>query len=383
MYLLNFLRRIKHRFNDSQNHLLRIEINSQNLLYNISQFRKNFPEHRIAAVLKSNAYGHGLKEVGLFLDRNDDIRYLAVDSWLEAHLLREFGVKKEIIILGYVGRSMLKVLKKLKPLVLIVNSLDQAKILKNEVDFPLMVHLKIDTGMRRQGIFLSDLEKTIKVLSENKHICVNGLMTHLADANIVASQPTFEQLKVWSEGVKIFRKYFPAGTLHFTATAGTRYLSYAESNLIRIGIGLYGYENREDKILNLKPILSFWAKIVNIKEVKKGEGAGYNFTFKAEKDMKIAILPCGYYEGLDRALSNVGVVYYKNQPLRLIGRMSMNLAIVDISEVKEPLQIEDEIEVISSDPQKLNSAENYAKICGTTPYEIFVRLAPTIKRFIV
>lgn len=384
MRILNFLRQFKNLFEDPEARLLRIEIDSRNLLHNISQFRQKFPKHQLAAVLKSNAYGHGLKEIGSFLNDVDDINYFAIDSLMEAQSLRQVGVRKKIIILGYVAEKSLGAIKKLKNTILVVNSLAQAEILKNRINFPLEVHLKIDTGMHRHGLAILELEPAIKKLSENKKIKINGLMTHLADANSPEEKNTLAQLNEWSRAVKIFEKYFPQAILHFAATAGTRYLDKAKSNLIRLGIGLYGHENRDDAaVMNLKPVLSLFAKIVNIREIPMGEGIGYNFLFQADKNMRIAVIPCGYYEAVPKALSNIGFVYYNNMPLRLLGRTSMNLSTVDISSVKEPLALETEIEVISNNPDKLNSAENYAKIAKMAPYEIYVHLAPTIKRYIV
>lgn len=384
MKILNFLRQFKNLLEDPKARLLRIELSSQNLLHNISQFHQKFPKHQLAAVLKSNAYGHGLKEIGLFLDDVDDISYFAVDSLMEAQLLRQVGVRKKIIILGYVAEKSLGAVKKLKNAILVVNSLAQAEILKNRINFPLEVHLKADTGMHRHGLAILELKPAIKKLTENKKIKINGLMTHLADANSSEEKNTLAQLNEWDAAVKIFEKYFPQAILHFAATAGTRYLDRAKSNLIRLGIGLYGHENREDAaIMDLKPVLSLFAKIVNIREVPRGEGVGYNFLFQADKNMKIAVIPCGYYEAVPKALSNIGFVYYNNTPLRLLGRTSMNLSIIDISSVQEPLALEAEIEVISTNPGKLNSAENYAKMAKLAPYEIYVHLAPTIKRHIV
>lgn len=384
MKILNFLRQFKNLFENPEARLLRIEIDSRNLLHNISQFRQKFPKHQLAAVLKSNAYGHGLKEIGLFLDDVDDIAYFAVDSLMEAQLLRQVGVRKKIIILGYVAEKGLGAIRKLKNIILVVNSLAQAEILENRINFPLEVHLKVDTGMRRHGLAILELELAIKRLSENKKIKINGLMTHLAAANNPEEKNTLAQLNEWQAAAEIFERYFPKGILHFAATAGTRYLDKAKSNLIRLGIGLYGHENRDDgAIMDLKPVLSLFAKIVNIREIPEGDGVGYNFLFKADKNMRIAVIPCGYYEAIFKALSNIGFVYYKNTPLRLLGRTSMNLSIIDISSVKEPLGLETEIEVISNDSDKLNSAENYAKIAKMAPYEIYVHLAPTIKRYIV
>lgn len=384
MRFLNFLRQLRLYFDQPDNHLLKIEIDSQNLLFNIRFFREKFPHHQLGAVLKSNAYGHGLKEIAQFLDKIPEVSYLIVDNIVEAKILRDWGVKKSIIILGYLPQNLLGDLKRMKNIILVVNSFLQSEILQRKINFPLRVHLKVDTGMHRQGIVFEELESTIKKLQENPQIKVEGLMTHLADATNKNSQETFGQLKKYSIALKIFKKYFPQGIFHFAATAGTHYLHYAESNLIRIGLGLYGFDNfsQEEERWPLKPILSFKAKIVNLKELKKGEGVGYNFDFRAEKDMKIAILPCGYFEVIPRALSNLGFVYFQDQPLRILGRVSMNLLIVDVSDVSLPLKLEDELEVISNNPQKLNSFPYYAKLFGVSVYEAMVKLPPIVKRVI-
>jgi len=256
--------------------------------------------------------------------------------------------------------------------------------LAKKVNFPLKIHLNVDTGIHRQGANLKELDLTIKKLNENKKIKIEGLMTHLADATNPKPFTTLDQLKKWNEALKIFKKYFSYGTFHFAATAGTHYLQYGESNLIRIGIGLYGFDNFLDKKEKwpLKPILSFWAKIVNLKEIKRGEKVGYNFLFQAENDLKIATLPCGYYEVIPKAIPNTGFVYFKDQPLRILGQINMNLLTVDISQVNQQLTLEDEIEIISSNPLKFNSFAYYANLFNVSIYEAMVGLAPNIKRII-
>jgi alanine racemase len=391
MRFLHSLRQLRKRFDHPDNHLLRIELNSNALLYNIQQFKKLCSQHRFAAVLKANAYGHGLEEIGSFLDKNTDISYFVIDNIIEARLLRDKGIRKPLIILGYIPKNLLLSLKKLQDITLIINSTAQAEILKRTISFPLSVNLKVDTGMHRQGIPISEFESVIKILRQNPRLKINGLATHLADADGLEEEPTLKQLGLWQEAVGIFKKYLGNnGLIHSAATAGTSYLDRAENNLVRLGIGLYGFDPVKKRKLNLKPVLSYFAKIVNIKKVQKGQGIGYNFTFRAEHDMIIAVLPCGYYEGVPRSLSNRGYAYLqrnswqeKTIPLPIIGRVSMNLTTIDITKVAERLKLEDEIEVFSADSSKLNSIEKVAELCETIPYEILVRLPPIIRRYVV
>lgn len=364
-------------------HLLRLEINSQQLKNNIHFIKTKFNIPYLTAVLKSNAYGHGLKEIGKILDSNSQIFYLAVDNIIEAKILRNFNIKKPIIILGYVPQNILKDLKRIKNIILVVNSLTQAEILSQKINFPLTVHIKIDTGLHRQGISLKELITTIEILKRNPYLKIQGLMSHLAEPTNNKNL-SIKQLECWKEGVAIYKRMIPDYQSHFfhlLATAGINYFSQIENNLARIGIGIYGFDTTTEKNLSVKPVLSLFAKIVNIKTVKKGEGVGYGFSWIANKDTKIAVIPCGYYEGVPRYLSNVGYFYYQDKPLKIIGRVSMNLTIIDISEINN-LQLEDEVEVFSTDPQKLNSFNNVADIGKTIPYEVLVHLSPQIKRVV-
>ncbi len=384
MYLLNWFRKYKNVFDDPSKRLLKIEIDSEALSNNVSRFRTLFPRHYLGVVLKSNAYGHGLKEMGKLLDKNKEVDCFVVDSLVEAKTLRDNGIKKPVIILGYIPQNALRQLKKIKDVILIVNSKEQAFILKNKINFKLKVHIKVDTGMNRHGIPVSDLVAVIEILRSNKKISIEGMMSHLADADGLSGVSTQMQIQQWRAALAIYRKIIGhrKGIFHFAATAGSRYSGMAENNLIRAGIGVYGFDNTQDNRLKVLPVLSFWSKIANIKKIKKGERVGYNFTYIAPKDMTIAVVPCGYYEGIPRSLSNIGYFYYKNIPLPIIGMISMNLTVVDISDIKEPIYLEDEIEIYSADLNKLNSVGKVAKLCNTIPYEILVRLAPTIKRVI-
>ena len=385
MYLLNLLRRYREHFDDQSKRLLRIEIDSKALVHNIQRFKALFPRHYFAAVLKSNAYGHGLKEVGKFLDKRQEVDCFVVDSLIEAKILRDVGAKKPIIILGYIPQRSVVALKKIKDVIFIVNSMEQAEHLRKVINFKLRVHIKVDTGMNRNGISISDLTRVLAILHSNRHIRVEGMMSHLADADGLSGVSTQMQVSQWRAAMAIYRKIIghKKGIFHFAATAGTRYAGMAENNLIRAGIGMYGFDSTQDNRLGVKPALSFFAKISNIKEIKAGERVGYNFTFTAPKDMKIAVIPCGYYEGIPRSLSNAGYFYYKDTSLPIIGRVSMNLTVVDISQVKEELNLEDEVEIYSSNPKHYNCVENVSKLCDTIPYEILVRLAPTIKRIVI
>jgi len=384
MNILRLLRLYKKRNDTDQAHLLRIAIDKSAFAYNISCFQKQFNDQRIAAVLKSNAYGHGLSLMGTLCDKDDRISHLVVDSIAEAQVLRHCGIKKEILILGHIPFARVSHLSRLAPLIISVVSMPQAEWLSYNISFPLRVHIKVDTGMHRQGVGVFELEKTIDILSKNRHISVEGLLSHLADADGPTTEFDLKQLKQWDEAVSLFKKRIPLGIVHFSATAGTHYVHQAKNNLIRAGIGLYGFDNTKTKTLGVKPVLSFFARIVNIKTLNSGDCVGYNATFCAPSPMRIGVIPCGYYEGVPRVLSNQGFFYYNDVKLPIVGTVSMNLTTIDMSDPAcDQLRLEDEIEVFSSNQERLNSIAYVARTCRTIPYEILIRLAPGIRRVIV
>ncbi|MCL4366020.1 hypothetical protein M1437_02220, partial [Patescibacteria group bacterium] len=152
-------------------------------------------------------------------------------------------------------------------------------------------------------------------------------------------------------------------------------------NLARAGLALYGYSSTTFDT-NLKPALTLTTKIIQIKKVAKGEKIGYDGTYMVKKDTIIGVLPVGYYDGVDRRLSNKGIFLVDSLPCPILGRVSMNINIIDLSNVKNP-KVGQEVKVYSNSPKDKNSIVNCAKICNTIPYDLLVNLAETTRRVIV
>ena len=362
--------------------LLRIEVSKGALQHNVGVFQDLLPDKKIIGVLKSNAYGHGLALVGRALDQDERVVAYAVDSLVEARDLRASGIKKPILLIGYVPRAALAAVKKMSDVTLMVTSLEQAKDLVRLVDFPLDVHVKVNTGMHRQGVEIDQLQETFEVLDTNSSICVTGLASHLADADGEEETATRAQLDRWKEAVEIAARIHANLDLHIGATAGTYFVNDAPSTHVRVGIGLYGYDMIPDRRLDLRPALSLFAKLTNVRTIPAGEAYGYNGTYVAKEDTRLAIVPAGYQEGLWRAASSKGVMRLKGAVCPIVGRVSMNLTAIDIVDVPEA-SLEDEVEVISSDPKAPNSIENIAKTCGNIGHDTFVGLDGGIRRILV
>jgi alanine racemase len=365
-----------------------VEISRSRLLHNFNEFRKLAPARRIAPVLKSNAYGHGLAEVASILAKSDfakSIPFFVVDSYFEALALRSAGVHHQILVIGYTRPETI-ISSRLERIVYTITSLEMLRFFES-IDRPIHIHLKIDTGMHRQGVRPEEASEAIGILGENPSIVLRGICTHLCDADDNDASYTDAQIATWNKVARQFKISFPSlEYMHVAATDGHKYTGIIEANVSRLGIGLYGLsEGKQFKPkLKLKPVLEMRTIITGVKKLLRDEFVGYSTTFRAERNMTIATIPVGYFEGIDRRLSSTGSVYEseKRIPVNIIGRVSMNITSLDVSDLPGA-KIGTEITVISHDPEKPNSIMNMAKLARTIPYDIAVHIPSLLKRTVV
>lgn len=366
-----------------------LKISSSALKNNYSYFQSLHPNQKICPVLKSNAYGHGLKLVGKFLDKKIHPPFVCVDSLYEAYQLQKARVKTPILIIGYTFPKNFKIRKKLPFSFPVYDQETLSTLVKYQPHAP--IHLKIDSGMNRLGLQEKNIPSFIEILKKYPQANIQGIYTHLSQSdNPTKNSFTKKQLKTFKS---ILNQFKAAGFgflyKHISATAGTSIVNDPEFNLVRIGLGFYGLSpfvlnSAPDQSLkkHLKPALEFATHIVQIKDLKKGDRVSYSGTFTAQKNLKTAILPVGYNDGLDRRLSNKGVVTIKNTPCPVLGKVCMNLTIVDISNVKKP-HLGQKVTIYSSNPNHKNSIQNSANLAQTIPYVFLTSLHPTTKRILV
>ena len=396
--------------------LIRVELSKHRLIHNLHEFRKLAPkdEHSypmVAPVLKSNAYGHGIFEVAHILNGEHHIPFCIVDSYFEAVALRAKGFKHPLLVIGYTRPETIES-SNLKNVAFTVTNMETLRAIakqkiehwpSNEGKFgfrsprmryrPKMVHvhLKIDTGMHRQGILPEEVDEAINLLKHDgggkRPLILEGICSHLCDADNVDETFTESQIHLWNKIADRFihdfktLKYF-----HLSATDGHRFTSDIRANVSRLGIGLYGI-NENPAIttrLDLLPVMEMKTIITGVKNLKEGETVGYGNTFKATKDMRIATVPVGYFEGIDRRLSNNGVMLVGPQGIScpILGRVSMNIIIIDVSALPD-LEVGDEVTAISGNTVDNNSIVNMAKRSGTISYEIAVHIPAHLKRIII
>jgi len=356
-----------------------VEISRLRLISNYRYLSNINKRIKIAPVLKSNAYGHGIIEVGSILDKLNPV-FFCVDSIYEAYQLYKAKIKTPILITGYVAPDNLRV-KKL-PFSYAIFDLEQFRgVLKNQPQ--AKVHLFIDTGMHREGIRSDEFEQFISKLNDREKNSIEGIMSHLAFAEEPKIADTKKQISQFRLALKILEKNsIKPKWVHFANSSGllnNKKLGLSFTNVSRTGLALYGISSVNSK--GLKPVLQLKTHVVQIKKINKGEKVGYDFTYEAKKNGVIAVLPIGYNDGIDRKLSDNGNVLVKNKVCQIIGRVSMNLSVIDVSLVKD-VKVGDEVTIFSNKEVE-NNVVNTAKKIGVIPYQILVHLERSTKRIII
>lgn len=342
-------------------HLNKILINKKAIEHNFRSIQKLHPEARVCPVLKSNAYGHGLKLVSPVFD-SLGAPFLVVDSLYEAYELYKLGIKTPVLLTGYTNPQNFKV-KKL-PFHYAVYDLSLARAL-NKHQKGAKIHIFVDSGMNREGVKPGDLRAFIKEIKKMKNLEVEGVCSHFADAdNDAELAPTMAQIGIFKDAIRVLAdEGINPKWRHISASTGALKIKDPDFNMLRVGIGLY------------RSALEFQATVVQVKQIKKGERVGYNFTFEARRDMKIAILSAGYYEGVDRRLSNKGTVKLGKVHCPIIGRVSMNMTTIDVSDVKN-VKVGQKVEIY-------DDIKKAAALCGTISYDLLVGLAECVRRELI
>ena len=371
--------------NNRVNRPVWVEVDLEKIKYNFKKIKENVSrETLIMAVVKANAYGHGVIPVVKKLITAGCDR-LAVALPEEGKQIREAGFDQiPIHILGEVlphqismlfDNNLIPTISKLKT-IKEINSIAKKKELKKKV------HIKIDTGMGRIGIFPKDVLEFINEIKNLSNIQIEGLMTHFANADEKDKEYTRKQ---WNEFVNIIslleNNNIKIPLKHVANSATIMDLPEMELDMVRPGIMLYGL-NPSSEInsnLKLKSALSWKARIMYLKEVSAGSGISYGTTFVTSKRSKIATLPLGYADGYSRLLSNKAEVLIQGKRVPVVGNVCMDQFMVDVSEIKD-VNIGDEVVLIGKQKNEEIKATELAEIMGTINYEIVCNISDRIPR---
>jgi alanine racemase len=360
------------------------EVNLDNIKFNLNQVKKNVPEETlIMAVVKADAYGHGVIPVAEAAVEAGADR-LAVALPEEGQELREAGFELPIQILGEVlpGQVSILVNNELIPTISKIETVELLDKLAEEKGIIKKVHVKVDTGMGRIGVFPDNAIDFIKEIMSFKNIEVEGLMTHFAKADEEDKEYTYNQ---WDQFQMVIDRLAEENIeipIKQAANSATIIdLPHMALNMVRPGIMMYGLRpsHEVDQDFTLKPALSWKAKIVYLKEVPPGTGISYGATYITEDKAKIATIPMGYADGYSRLLSNKGEVLINGQRAPIRGRVCMDQFMVEVTHIDD-VEIGDEVVLIGKQGNAEFSATEMADIIGTINYEITCDITKRVPR---
>lgn len=372
-----------------------VEIDSSALIHNIHQFRRLIGKKRkLLAMVKANAYGHGILEVSkIAVKAGAD--WLGVHSLEEGVLLRREGLSCPILIAGYVPLGGLQdaVSHDLRLTVYNSETLDRLHGICRQMRKKAFLHVKVETGTYRQGIREDDVLSFMKKAQKAPELVLEGISSHFANIEDTTDH-TYAQFQLRNfktiireleeNEVKIPLK-------HMSCSASAILFPETYFDMVRAGIGIYGLWPSKETFLScrlqkreplqLKPVLSWKTRVAQIKSVPKGAFIGYGCTSRVSRDSVLAVLPLGYYDGYDRHLSNSSFVLVKGKRAPLRGRVAMDFIVADITDIPGT-NLEDEVVLLGEDGEDRISAEDLAAWVGTINYEVVTRINPLVRRLV-
>lgn len=362
-----------------------ITIKRSALRSNLTFLQSLQPDNTIFPVLKSNAYGHGLKEVSMIL-KDTNVPYICVDSFPEYQIVKDYAHKKSLIL----GETRPENYTKYDPrrATLAVYNIATLKTLIQSWK-KRHIHLFLNTGMNREWIQEAQLIPFLDLLQTAKSITLEWVMSHFANADEVDSSFDIMQIEKFKHMYARIQQYTSASSIHYrhiNNSAGTAKHHDPLFNAHRAGIAFYGYNPLQYTdpayalFLPLQPALTVSTTVVALQQLDAQDIVSYGAKRTAPQAATTATIPFGYYEWLSRKLTNNREIKWQSTYLPLVGTICMNLSCVDTKEHR--VQIGDIVEIISASPWAPNSIGAFAEKTGTIPYEVLVKLNERTKRVI-
>ena len=362
-------------------HVTVLEIDLNAIDHNLNVFKsKVHPETKVLAVVKAFGYGSSSVEIAKFLEPK--VAYFAVAYLDEGVALREAGVKTPILVLHPQKLNLDQIIKfNLEPnvysITLLKDFIEEAKNL-NVQNYP--IHIKFNTGLNRLGFIKKDIPEILSLVKNQKEITVASVFSHIAASEDLSEREfTLQQINNFKEvSAQLISELSNKPFRHMLNTSGIiNYASEAQFDMVRLGIGLYGFANDEAETAKLKNVITLKSVISQIQTVEKGETVGYNRAFKATETVKTATIPIGHADGISRQFGNgVGYVYINNQKAPIVGNVCMDMIMVNVTDIN--CQEGDEV-LIFKDQMHI---EDLAKRTNTIPYELLTAISQRIKRVV-
>ena len=369
------------------------EVSLGNLRYNFGVVQRHLgPGITVCAVVKADGYGHGATECARALEE-EGAQWLGVTSLDEAIPLRDAGIHARILLMtGFWRGEEEEIIRlRLTPTAWEPGQVELLEKAAAGLGIPKHpVHLKVDTGMGRLGVAPEDLPGVISALKSSPHLVLEGLSTHLASSEVLDAPSVGEQLKSFEESKRVLRNAGLEPALVHVANTGA-VISRRETwnNMVRPGIALYGYylpferagrEVSGSKLrLAVKPVLTWKTRILSLREVRANQALGYGGTYVTKAPARIAVLPVGYADGLNRQLSSRGRVIVREHYAPIVGRISMDLTLVDVTGLPG-IAVGDEVVLLGSGDGLSVDACEHAELANTSLYEILCSISKRVPR---
>jgi len=358
------------------------------LAHNLAQVRQRIPATcNILGVVKANAYGHGAVEVSRTLVQSG-AHGLGVGTLTEGLQLRQAHIQAPILVMGALtpeeGGEAIS--QGLTPVLYDpVQTAALAKCVASSKAGPCGIHIKVDTGMGRMGIRPDQVSTVLQSDPFRRCFRVEGVMTHFADADNPDPTYTQNQIERFQDVMKkIESTVSPSGLVHSANSAAILLHSQSHGTAVRPGIMLYGYHTLSEppQDLALKPVMSLTTRVAQIRVLNKGECVSYNRTFTAKKPTRIAVLPVGYADGYNRLLSNKGHVLIKGQQAQIVGRICMDMTMVEVTDIPD-VHPGEEVVLIGQQGTQSITAQDLATMLGTISYEVLCAIGPRVPRIYI
>jgi alanine racemase len=396
------------------------EISRPRLVENYRLLRRLAGEAGLLAIIKANAYGHGVLACAEAITAENPRAWLGVTGVEEGSAVRVVAPQARIVVMGSVWgqcEAEAAIEHRLIPVVWEpsqIDALQSAASARALAKGPIPVHIEIDTGMSRQGVRLECLPTLLDRLSDSPALRCEAAMTHLHSPEALDDRANADQIERFVTALDTivrcgirFDRIHAGNSATVLSESGPASLvriaeKYNAKAMLRPGLALYGYAPRFSSAgLSLsgfsnsgfsggeplatahllQPVLSWKTRVISLRTIQPGETAGYNATFRAARPARIALLPVGYADGLNRLLSNRGSVLVRGRRAPIAGRISMDLTTIDVTDIPS-VEIGDEVILIGEPGRERISAWDHADLTGTIPYEILCNIAARVPRLV-
>lgn len=364
-------------------------ISTSNLKKNFLNIRKKVGNAKVMAVVKADAYGHGIKTVVIALNSLGKLKpeYFAVATADEGVELRRLRIKQPILIFDPLDKYQVNKFFKYN-LIPSVFTQEHINILLREKKRlksfkKLLVHVKIDTGMNRLGVDYSEAFKFIKKLSLNSNFIIDGIFTHFATSDEAGSDYAKLQIKRFDGVIKELKeKNINFGLAHAANSGAILDFPEAYYNMVRPGISLYGYypSLKTSESIKLYPVMSLVSKVSTFKTIKRGESVSYNRRYFTREETKIISVPIGYADGFSRALTNKAKAIIKGRIYNQVGTVTMDRIMFDVG--NDDIKVNDEVILIGEKSKLKIDAWDWSKKINTIPYEVTCGISKRVPRVV-